>query len=166
MLQEVDLKFAYRATPTGLYLISTSLKGKRNVQFAFRALGISDQPPLLAVGIQHKNYSLGVIHETKEFVLNTCSEGQLHAIDQSRGLSGRDVDDKFALLGLEALPAKIVQAPLVAGCHASVECRVRDYMKSDDVTIFLAEALVCHMDKDNPAVGRLAGKNFRLDGPI
>ena len=73
MLQEVDLKFAYRATPTGLYLISTSLKGKRNVQFAFRALGISDQPPLLVVGIQHKNYSLGIIHETEAKVKDRCT---------------------------------------------------------------------------------------------
>ena len=48
MLQEVALPQAYRVTPTGLYLISTAHEGKRNVQFAFRALGISDEPPLLA----------------------------------------------------------------------------------------------------------------------
>ena len=44
MLQEVVLPQAYRVTPTGLYLISTAYEGKRNVQFAFRALGISDEP--------------------------------------------------------------------------------------------------------------------------
>ena len=39
MLTEIALGQAYRVTPTGLYLISTAHQGKRNVQFAFRALG-------------------------------------------------------------------------------------------------------------------------------
>ena len=46
MLREIALPQAYRVTPTGLYLISTAYQGKRNVQFAFRALGISDEPAL------------------------------------------------------------------------------------------------------------------------
>ena len=142
MLHEVPLPQAYRATPTGLYLISTAYEGKRNVQFAFRALGISDEPPLLVIGIQDKNFSRAMIQKSGEFVVNVCSKNQLHAVDQSRNLSGRNVEDKFIALGLDTLPAKHVKAPLIAGCHANVECKLV------------------------PPVGRLAGKTFRLDGPI
>lgn len=166
MLKEVDLKDAYRVTPTGLYLISTAQGGKRNVQFAFRALGISDDPPLLLVGIQHKNYSLGLIRDTHEFVLNVCSKRQLHAIDKSRGLSGRNVEDKFQALGLETLPAKHVQAPFVVGCHANVECRVLNHMDAENLTVFLVRAVACYIDNDHPPVARLAGTTFRLQGPI
>ena len=95
MLKEVALPQAYRVTPTGLYLISTAHEGKRNVQFAFRALGISDEPPLLVIGIQDKNFSREIIQKSGEFVVNVCSENQLHAVDKSRTLSGRDVEDKF-----------------------------------------------------------------------
>ena len=105
MLQEVALPQAYRVTPTGLYLISTAHEGKRNVQFAFRALGISDEPPLLLIGIQDKNFSREVIQKSGEFVVNVCSENQLHAVDKSRTLSGRNVEDKFFALGLETIPA-------------------------------------------------------------
>ena len=56
MLNEMALPLAYRVTPTGLYLISTAYEGKRNVQFAFRALGLSDEPPLLLIGIQENNF--------------------------------------------------------------------------------------------------------------
>ena len=42
MLKEIALPQASRVTPTGLYLISTAFEGKRNVQFAFRALGLTD----------------------------------------------------------------------------------------------------------------------------
>jgi flavin reductase (DIM6/NTAB) family NADH-FMN oxidoreductase RutF len=59
MLKELPLPQAYRVIPTGLYLISTAYQSKRNVQFAFRALGISDEPPLLVIGIQDKNFSRG-----------------------------------------------------------------------------------------------------------
>ena len=124
MLHEVPLPQAYRVTPTGLYLISTAHQGKRNVQFAFRALGISDEPPLLVIGIQDKNFSRQMIQTSGEFVLNVCSRNQLHAVDKSRDLTGRTTEDKFLALGLDTLPSKIVRAPLVAGCHANVECRV------------------------------------------
>ena len=59
-----------------------------------------------------------------------------------------------------------MQAPLVVGCHANVECRVVNHMESEGVTMFLAQALACHIDNDMTPVSRLAGKTFRLDGPI
>ncbi|NIO09531.1 MAG: hypothetical protein GTO40_16625 [Deltaproteobacteria bacterium] len=166
MLKEVDLKSTYRITPTGLYLYSTARGDKRNVQFAFRALGISDSPPLLLVCVQKKNYSLEIIRETKEFVLCACSEKQLDAIDKSRGLTGRTVEDKFEALGFETLPAKHVKAPLVKDCHANVECRVLNEMEAEGMAIFLVQALACHVDSELPPVARLAGKTYRLEGPI
>ena len=166
MLQEVALPQAYRVTPTGLYLISTAYEGKRNVQFAFRALGISDEPPLLVIGIQDNNFSRQVIQKSGEFVVNVCSENQLHAVDKSRTLSGRDVEDKFLALGLETLPASRVQAPLVAGCHANVECRLVNEFFVEGLHLFVGEALVAHVDNQLAPVGRLAGKTFRLGEPI
>jgi flavin reductase (DIM6/NTAB) family NADH-FMN oxidoreductase RutF len=166
MLREVALPQAYRTTPTGLYLISTAWEGKRNVQFAFRALGISDDPPLLVIGIQDKNFSLELIRKSKEFVVNVCSQNQLHAVDRSRNLSGRNVEDKFIALGLDTVPARHVQPPLVANCHANVECRLIKEVALDGLFLFVGEALASYVDDQVPPVGRLAGKTFRLDGPI
>jgi flavin reductase (DIM6/NTAB) family NADH-FMN oxidoreductase RutF len=166
MLKELALVNAYRVTPTGLYLISTAYQGKRNVQFAFRALGVSDDPALLVIGIQDKNFSREVIQKSGEFVVNVCSQNQLHAVDKSRDLSGRVVEDKFAALGLKTLPAKLVQAPLVAGCHANVECRLVNTMELEGLYLFVGQALASYVDDQVPPVARLAGKTFRLDGPI
>ena len=166
MLKELALTNAYRVTPTGLYLISTAYQGKRNVQFAFRALGLTDDPPLLVIGIQADNFSREVIQQSGEFVVNVCSQNQMHAVDKSRGLSGRNVEDKFVALGLEALPAKHVQAPLVAGCHANVECKLVNSMDLDGLYFFVGQALASYIDDQVQPVGRLAGKTFRLDEPI
>src|SRR6266496_2653213 len=113
VLQEAPLTRAFRATPTGLYLYTTSRDGRPNVQFAFRALGVWEDPPLLIIGMQTGNYSYETVQQTGELVLNTCSDAHVHAIGRSRGMSGREMDDKFAQLGLTPLPAKHVQAPLV-----------------------------------------------------
>jgi flavin reductase (DIM6/NTAB) family NADH-FMN oxidoreductase RutF len=166
MLKELAQANAYRVTPTGLYLISTSYQGKRNVQFAFRALGISDDPPLLVIGIQAGNLTREVIQKSGEFVINVCSENQLHTVDKSRNLSGRDVEDKFIALGLETTPAKHVQAPLVKGCHANVECKLVNSLELDGLNLFVGQALTSYLDDQIPPVARLAGKTFRLDGPI
>jgi flavin reductase (DIM6/NTAB) family NADH-FMN oxidoreductase RutF len=166
MLKELALPQAYRVTPTGLYLISTAHEGKRNVQFAFRALGLSDEPPLVMIGIQAENFSREIIQKSGEFVVNVCSEKQLPAVDKSRGLTGRTIEDKFVALGLETIPATRVVAPLVVGCHANVECKLERDMELPGLYIFVGRALAAHQDDQLKPVARLAGKNFRMDGPI
>jgi flavin reductase (DIM6/NTAB) family NADH-FMN oxidoreductase RutF len=166
MLHELPISQAYRTTPTGLYLISTAHQGKRNVQFAFRALGIADEPPLLLIGVQEKNFSREMIQKSGSFVINVCSRNQLYAVDKSRELSGRNVDDKFSALGLDTLPAKHVEAPLVAGCHANVECCLVCETFVEGLYLFVGRVLAAYVDDQVPPVGRLAGKTFRLDGPI
>jgi len=166
MLKDLPLANAYRVTPTGLYLISTAYQGKRNVQFAFRALGLGDDPPLLLIGIQDKNFSREVIQKSGEFVINVCSPNQLHAVDKSRNLSGRSVDDKFVALGLQTLPAAQVQAPLVAGCHANIECKLVKEMEVEGLYLFVGQAVAAHVDDQTPPIARLVGKSFRLEQPI
>jgi flavin reductase (DIM6/NTAB) family NADH-FMN oxidoreductase RutF len=166
MLKEIALPQAYRVTPTGLYLISTAYEGKRNVQFAFRSLGLTDEPPLIAIGIQADNFSRGIIQKSGEFVVNVCSEQQLFAVDKSRSLSGRDVEDKFVALGLETQPATRVKAPLVAGCHANVECKLEKELELPGLYLFVGRAVAAHQDDQIKPLARLAGKNFRMDGPI
>ena len=163
--EEVELAQAYRTVPTGLFLFTTVADGHPNVQFAFRALGIQDDPPYVLVGVQNRNYSLYAIRETREFGLNVCSEAQVPAIDASRGLSGREVPDKIARLGLETFAARHIKAPLIAGCHANVECRVVDSMEGPGVTLFMAEALAVYLDRERPPVLRLAGKTYFMGGP-
>lgn len=163
MLQEAPLSRAFRATPTGLYLYTTNRDGKPNVQFAFRALGIWENPPLLLIGMQTGNYSYETVQMTGELVLNTCSEAHVGAINISRGLSGRTEEDKFAQLGLTPLPAKFVAAPLVKDSYCSVECRVvRELGLAEGVALLLCEGLACYVDEDHPPVTRLVGKTQRL----
>ncbi len=162
MLQEADLGRAYRTVVSGLFLITTCRDGKPNVQFAFRGLGIAEKPPLVLVGIQQSNYSHETIEMTGEFVVNVCSERQVAAIPQGRVLSARTTEDKIKELGFETRPATKVAPPLIVGCHANLECRVRASLPTEGVTIYLADVLACHVDDTLEPVLRFLGKTFRI----
>jgi flavin reductase (DIM6/NTAB) family NADH-FMN oxidoreductase RutF len=69
------------------------------------------------------------------------------------------MEDKFVALGLQTLPAKHVQAPLVAGCHANVECRLANTMKLDGLFLFVGQAGILHR-RPSPTRGPPGGKNL------
>ena len=56
------------------------------------------------------------------------------------GCSGRDVD-KFAELGLTAVPGRRVRPPAIGECMAAVECRIVDQFVTGDHTVFVGEVL-------------------------
>jgi len=62
--------------------------------------------------------------------------------------SGRTAD-KFAAAGLTPLPAKVVGAPLIRECFASLECRVADRQLVETYNFFVLEVVKAWID---PAV--------------
>jgi flavin reductase (DIM6/NTAB) family NADH-FMN oxidoreductase RutF len=62
--------------------------------------------------------------------------------------SGRKVD-KFARTGLTPVAASLVQAPLIAECYASLECRVADTRLVNSYNFFVLEVVKAWID---PAV--------------
>jgi flavin reductase (DIM6/NTAB) family NADH-FMN oxidoreductase RutF len=55
--------------------------------------------------------------------------------------------DKFRELGLTALPAKEVAAPLIGESPVNLECRVRQVMPLGSHHMFLAEVVAVHADE-------------------
>jgi hypothetical protein len=43
---------------------------------------------------------------------------------------------------------------------------VRGALPADEVTLYLADVLVCHVDDEVMPVARFLGKTFRLEGPL
>jgi flavin reductase (DIM6/NTAB) family NADH-FMN oxidoreductase RutF len=71
------------------------------------------------------NYSFEALKRTKECVLNIPTVRLIQAAVGCGNVSGRAVD-KFAKFGLTPLPARRVQAPLIAECPVNLECVVAD----------------------------------------
>jgi len=89
-------------------------------------------------------------------LLTTASGGQTDVMVQSWHLmlefeppcgnsSGRNVD-KFERFGLTPVPAKVVGAPLIQECFASLECRVVDTGMVAKYGLFVLEVVKAWMD--------------------
>jgi flavin reductase (DIM6/NTAB) family NADH-FMN oxidoreductase RutF len=143
-----DPRETLNVMPAGLFLLTAAHGGRDNWQFVVRGLGMVSGPPaLVAVGLNQRNLTTQLADAAGEFVLVVCSEAQAPVVERSLGLTGRETDDKFALVGLERLPATHVQAPLLADAHACIECRTISKHPAGNYHLYVAEVLALHVDR-------------------
>lgn len=146
--QTVELPLAYRLLNHGpVTLVGSAHEGARNVMAAAWAMPLDFDPPKLAVVIDAHSHTRTLVEASGEFTLSIPCRAIAAAVLKAGSVSGRDVADKFAEAGLGWFPATRVDAPLVAGCVAWLECRVLprpDNEKRHD--LFLAEVVAAQAD--------------------
>ena len=106
---------------------------------------INSDPAMTYVSIRPERYSHDIIAEKGEFVINLPCEAIVKATDLCGVKSGREVD-KFELAGLTAEPSNVVQAPGIAQCPISLECKVREITKLGSHDMFLADIVAVDVD--------------------
>lgn len=106
---------------------------------------VSSQPPKTYVSIRPERYSHGLIQESGEFVINLPTAALVKAIDWCGVKSGRE-EDKFAKMGLTALPVEGFACPLVAEAPLALACRVTDIIPLGSHDMFLADIVSVHVD--------------------
>ena len=119
------LPITYRnlwALPATTVLVScVGETGKPNI-ITIGACGIaSSGPPLISLAIGVGQYSLKLIEETRDFVVNIPSYEQVEITDWCGCVSGRDID-KFAQGQLTPGKSIKVRSPYIVECPVSYEC--------------------------------------------
>ena len=140
--QPVPLAKAYRLLNHGpVTLVSSAANGQRNVMAASWAMPLDFDPPKVAVVIDRNTLTRELIEASGEFALNIpCRSfaGQTLALGS---VSGRE-HDKFAELKLATHAASQINAPLLDGCVAWLECRMLDEPQVQQRhDLFLAEVV-------------------------
>ena len=107
---------------------------------------INSQPPKVGISIRPERYSYGLIKETGEFVINIPTKALLRATDWCGVKSGRDYD-KFKEMGLTAVPASAVSAPLLEESPLNLECRVFQTIPLGSHELFLADIVALQVDE-------------------
>lgn len=143
----VPLTKAYRLINHGPTVLVSSAHGDaRNLMAAAWNMPLDFDPPKVAVVIDKATYTRGLIEASGEFVLNVPTRAIAAQVLAAGKRSGRD-GDKFEALGLPALPASRVAAPLVGGCVGWLECRViPEPHVQQAYDLFLAEVLAAWAD--------------------
>jgi flavin reductase (DIM6/NTAB) family NADH-FMN oxidoreductase RutF len=148
--------------PCSVIILTARANDKQGAMTA-SSMYVSQVPPLLAVSISKTFATYQLIEKSKEFAINLIADSQQDLAGKFGSLHGFEVD-KFKEFGVKTETASVIKAPLIIGCFANIECRVKTSLwdVEGDHAIYIAEVVGFKMDKTlNPMVW-LNNKYFRV----
>jgi flavin reductase (DIM6/NTAB) family NADH-FMN oxidoreductase RutF len=185
----LDSRQSYRlltsiVTPRPIAWVSTrSPQGIANLApFSFFN-AVAGHPPTVMISIGQRagqpKDTLANIQHSREFVINMVDAAHAEAMNLTSGDWPAEVDE-FQMAGLPTAPAKVVNAPLVAGVPAALEVKATQFIPIEQTqsVMVLGQVVYFHLREgillpngaaDTAAlglIGRLGGTDYRHSGPI
>lgn len=127
---------ASHAMPCSVNLLTVATKAERDAMTA-GAMFISEDPPLFVVSIRKGTLTHRLIEESEQFVLNIASTEQAKL---AKKLGHEKAADKFKEFGIETEKAANVDAPIIKGSFASIECKVITSFSASHFVVYVVEA--------------------------
>ncbi len=133
--------------PCSVIIISAK-SDNRECAMTATAMYVSQVPPLLVVSVSKTSATYQLIEKSREFAINVIADTQLELSKKFGSTHGYEVD-KFQEFGTSTEPASKISAPLILGCFANFECRVRSSLweVEGNHAIYVAEVLAFKMNE-------------------
>ncbi len=103
----------------------------------------SGTPPMMAIAVAKKHYSIETIKHSKCFTIAFPSSEMADAALFFGSKSGRDVD-KFAEFDCKTEPAKAIDSVLLSDAVANFECTLESEAEAGDHIIFVGKIVASH----------------------
>lgn len=130
--------------PGPIVLVSSARNGKTNIMTMGWHMVMEFVPSLVGCYVWSQNHSFDIIRKSRECVINIPTVDLTPKVVSIGNSSGRDID-KFTEFGLTAQHAAMVEAPLIAECYASFECRLVDASLISKYSLFVLEVVKAHV---------------------
>ncbi|RLK44156.1 flavin reductase family protein [Cupriavidus plantarum] len=180
----VELAKAYRLLNHGpTVLVSAAHGGQRNIMAAAWAMPLDFAPPKVAVVVDKSTWTRQLLEASGTFALQVPTVSQVDLTEALGSSSGQALaaqqTDKFAAYGLQTFQGDVIDAPLLEGCAAWLECRLLPEASIQQTyDLFLGEVIAAHADTRVFSNGRwhfdgqdalrtihhVAGGHFIVDG--
>lgn len=154
--------------PGPVVLLATARNGRTNVMAMSWHMMLEFEPPQIACVVSNRNHSFGLLKATRECVIAIPSVEIAEKVVACGNTTGAKLD-KFAKFDLTPKAASTVGAPLVAQCHANLECRVIDTGMVNRYCLFVLEVTKAWKDsaiKDPRTIHHLGWGKFMVAGDI
>jgi len=132
--------------PGPIVLVSSALGKTCNIMTMGWYTVMEFVPSLVGCVISGGNHSFALIRKSRECVINLPTTALTDIVVGIGNTSGAEVD-KFGRFRLTAQPAQLVKAPLIAECHANLECKLADDSMVDRYNFFIFEVMKAHVAK-------------------
>ncbi|MBQ4120464.1 MAG: flavin reductase family protein [Clostridia bacterium] len=146
-MEKVSWKGGALLAPLPAVMVSSGTLEKPNVMTVAWTGIINTQPSKTYISVRKSRYSYDLIKNSGSFVINLVPSTLVKACDFCGVRSGRDID-KFKFCNLTAEASFSVDAPSIAECPLSLECRVSEIIELGSHDMFLADIVSVAVKKD------------------
>jgi flavin reductase (DIM6/NTAB) family NADH-FMN oxidoreductase RutF len=144
-LPEHDARRLLVAGP--LVLVTTKWRAASDVMPVAWSMPLSADPPFVGICVHSSRHTHDMIKFSEEFALNFPSRTLLNHAQYYGSVSGRDVD-KLDISKLPTFKARKIEAPLLEGCVAFIECGLEDALRIGDHTLFIGRVVAVTADEE------------------
>ncbi|MBO5478774.1 MAG: flavin reductase family protein [Clostridia bacterium] len=141
------LEAATTLAPIPAVMVSCGNMEKANITTIAWTGVLNSEPPLVYVSIRPSRYSYNIIKETKEFVINIPDGDLVWQTDFCGTKSGKEID-KFKETKLTKEASSIVNAPSIAECPISIECKLKEIKPLGSHDMFIGEIVSVNAKKE------------------
>jgi len=127
--------------------IAKDKKGRANPVTLGWTMIVSGEPPMMAIAVAKKHYSIETIRHSKCFTIAFPSSEMADAALFFGSKSGRDVD-KFAEFDCATEPAKKIDSLLLTDAVANFECTLESKTEAGDHIIFIGKVVASHTNTE------------------
>ena len=127
--------------------IAKDKNGKANPVTLGWTMIVSGNPPMMAIAVAKKHYSIEAITHSKCFTIAFPSSDMADAALFFGSKSGRDTD-KFAEFDCKTEHAKSIDSVLLTDAVANFECTLESQMPAGDHIIFVGEIVSSHINTE------------------
>ena len=144
-------------------IILTARANESHGAMTASSMFVCQVPPLLAVSVSKTFATYQLIEKSKEFAINVIADNQRDLAGKFGSVHGYETD-KLKEFGVRTESASVIKAPLIAGCFAHIECRVKNAIThvEHSHTIYIAEVVGFKMDDKLSPMVWLNNRYFRV----
>jgi len=143
--------------------IAKDRQGKANPVTLGWTMYASGNPPMMAIAVAKKHYSIEAITHSECFTIAFPSSDMADAALFFGSKSGREID-KFAEFECETEPAKEIDSVLLTDAVANFECMLDSQVPVGDHIIFVGTVVCSHMNTEQKKRLYTTGPGHKL-GP-
>ncbi|WP_454288457.1 flavin reductase family protein [Rhizobium arsenicireducens] len=165
-MKPFPLDKVYQLIEPGPVVLLTTFDGKPNVMTMSWHMMMEFTPPRIGCIVSSADHSFTALSKTGECVIAIPAADMAEKVVAIGNCSGRDTD-KFVEIGLTALPAEEVSAPLIGECFANLECKITDRDFVERHNLFVLDVVKAWHDPKQVASKTLHHKGygtFAVDG--
>jgi flavin reductase (DIM6/NTAB) family NADH-FMN oxidoreductase RutF len=127
----------------GIYVLTTAHKETINGMIASWVSMISYNPPLIMAAVHPNRYSHEIIEKSACFALHILSQNQKDFLSRFKG---PDSHAKFT--GIDYKKG-ITGSPIISDCNGYMECKIVEYYKPGNHTIYIGKKIDAKSLKDS-----------------